>query len=123
MPCERSAASVPFTSPATRSSRISRPSRRAGGRPVAGRLLEDGAADGARGGRLRGDVEAPEARGPGGRPDRRRQHPDRGRLAGTVRAEEAEDLAGRDVEVDGLPRLDAAGVDLAEPPYLDRVHA
>jgi hypothetical protein len=48
------------------------------------------------------------------RHDRRREHPDRRRLAGPVRAEQPEDLAGLDLEVDALDRLDATGIRLRE---------
>src|SRR5262249_1641370 len=61
-------------------------------RAVDHRLLEDDAADSPGGDRLPRHVEARQPGAPGGRLDRRRQHPDRGRLAGAVRAEQAEDL-------------------------------
>jgi hypothetical protein len=46
------------------------------------------------------DVVAGDRRPPAVGPQQRRQHPQGGRLAGAVRAEEAEDLAGGDVEGD-----------------------
>ena len=59
-----------------------------------------------------GDVEAAEAGdAAGGRRQQAGQHPDRRRLAGAVRAEEAEDAAAGDVEAD---RVD--GGEAAEPP-------
>src|SRR5205814_8379686 len=62
--------------------------------PVEDLLLEDDAALRPRGERLGRDVVAGEPRAAARRPDGRRQHPDRGRLAGAVRAEKPEDLAG-----------------------------
>jgi hypothetical protein len=57
----------------------------------------------------RGRRRTPRAvRSAGGR-DRGREHPDRGRLAGAVGPDEAEDLAAPDVEVDPLDRLDSSG--------------
>ena len=52
--------------------------------------------------RLRACVEARHARHPGGRAQEGRQDADRGGLAGAVRPEEAEQLAGRDVEADAV---------------------
>src|SRR5262249_16947516 len=83
-------------------------------RPVDPRLLEGAAADAARGGRCRDDVEASEPRRPGGWDDGRRQHPDSRRFPGSVRAEQSEHLAGLDVEVDSLHGVDAAWIRLAE---------
>ena len=67
--------------------------------------------------RIGGHVDAGDARR--ARRDRheRRQHPDGRRLAGAVRSEEAEDLAGIDLQVDaahGFDRAAAAGVVLDE---------
>src|SRR5204863_5790981 len=61
-------------------------------------LLKDHAAGPACGERLRRNVEPGQPGFSRGRLDRRRQHPDGGRLAGAVRSEQAEDLAGGDVE-------------------------
>ena len=74
----------------------------------------------ARGQRFARDVEAGHARASGGRRDRRGEHPDRRRLAGAVGAEQAEHLAGADLEVDALDGLDAARVGLGQPAHLDR---
>jgi hypothetical protein len=93
-----------------------------GQRTVDDRLLEHDAADPTRCERLCRDVEAGEPSAAGGRFDRRRQHPDRGRLAGAVRAEQAEHLAGGDLEVDAPHGLDAARIGLAQLGNLDRVH-
>src|SRR5207302_11312206 len=93
--------------------------RAAGQRPVHDRLLKDDAADLSCGERLLGDVEAADPRRSAGRADRRRQHADRRRLAGTVRPEQAEDLARSDVEVDALHRLHVARVHLAKLSRLD----
>src|ERR671935_790555 len=88
-------------------------------RAVDDRVLEDDAADGAGLPRLRGDVETGQLRRAAGRCDRRGEHPDGGRLAGAVRAEQPEDLAGRDVEIDALHGGDSAWIDLSELPYFD----
>src|SRR6185312_2111506 len=64
-------------------------------------------------------VAAEEADGAGGRADKPQHHPQRGRLAGPVRAEVAEDVARLDAEVDVLDR-DQVAVALAEAPDLDR---
>jgi len=69
---------------------------------------------------LRRDVEAREPRRPARRRDRRRQHADRRRLSGSVRAQQSEHLAGPHLEVDVLHRFDAARVRLAQPGDLDR---
>src|SRR5262249_6813510 len=74
------------------------------------RLLEDDADLTADAERLALDVEAGDPRRAARRLEQRRQHPDRGRLAGAVRAEEAEELAGTDVEVDRVDRPDATVV-------------
>ena len=83
------------------------------------RLLEDDAADAASLPRLVHDVIAGQPRAPGRRQHRGGQHPDRRRLTGAVRTEKAEDLTGRDVEVDPLDRLNATAVDLAQRADLD----
>ena len=64
-----------------------------------------------------GHVDPGDACAPGRDRHERRQHPDGRRLAGTVRPEEAEDLAALDMQVDAAHRLDlaaAAGVVLDE---------
>ena len=83
-----------------------------GERAVDDRLLEDDAAHPPRSQRVPRDVEPGEARGAARRPHRRRQHPDRRRLAGAVRAEQAEDLAGAHVELDPFDGLHAARIHL-----------
>jgi hypothetical protein len=55
-----------------------------------------------------GDVEAGDRGGARGRRQERREHEDRGRLAGAVRPEEPVDLARRHLEVDPVDRPDAA---------------
>ena len=80
------------------------------------------------------DVESRHARGARGGWQERRQHVHRGRLPRAVRAEEAEDLPGRDAQVDPVHGLDPAlvlarqllGLDAVfiphgEPGYLCRV--
>src|SRR5439155_26061882 len=89
--------------------------------PVDNRLLEDHAADPTRREWALGDIEAADQRRSAARTDRGRQHPDRRRLAGAVRPEQAEDLAGSDVEFDALHGLDATRVHLAELPHFDHV--
>ena len=88
-------------------------------RAVHHRVLEDDAARLARRERFTRDVEARDARASGARHDRRRQHADRRRLAGAVGAEQAEDLARGDGEVDALHGLDAAGIGLSQAAHLD----
>ncbi len=94
----------------------------AGQRAVDHRLLEDDAAHPAGGERLLRHVETREPGAAGCRLDRRRQHADRRGLAGPVRAEQAEDLAGRDLEVDAPHGFDAALIRLAELGHFDCVH-
>ena len=60
--------------------------------------------------RLAAQVGAGDGRLAGGRREERREHPERGGLAGPVRAEEAEDLAGADVEVDAADGFDVAAL-------------
>ena len=57
--------------------------------------------------RLLEKVDAGDGRLPTRRDEEGREHPQRGRLAGAVGSEEAEDLPGSDVEVDAAHRLDA----------------
>jgi hypothetical protein len=57
----------------------------------------------------------------GGR-DRRRQHPNRRRLASAVRIEQAKRFPCFDVEVDPLHGLHAAWICLAQFPDLDSLH-
>ena len=64
--------------------------------------------------RVRDDVDAREPGPALGRDDAGREHPDRGRLAGAVRAEQPEDLTLVHVEVEVDHRADVAGVDLRE---------
>jgi hypothetical protein len=85
-------------------------------------FLKDDTAGPPRGERLGRDVEACQPRAAGGRLDGGRQHPDGGRLAGAVRAEQGENLARADLEVDALHGFDAARIGLAELGNLDRVH-
>ena len=59
--------------------------------------------------RVRDDVHARDRRGTGGRPDQRGEHPHRGRLAGAVRAEHGDQLAGSDVEVDAAHGVHGLG--------------
>src|SRR6266536_6376488 len=92
----------------------------AGQHSVDDRLLEDNAADSADGERLARNVEPGHARTAARRGDRRREHPDRGRLAGAVGTEQAEYLAAGDLEVDALHGFDVALVGLAEPSQVDR---
>jgi hypothetical protein len=82
-------------------------------------VLEHDTAHPARLERLLADVEAGEAGSTARRADGRREHPDRRRLARPVRAEQAEHLARRHLEVDLLDRFDAAVVHLAELVHLD----
>ena len=83
------------------------------------RVLEHDAAHCSGCDRLGGDVEAGQSRRPAGRSDGRREHADGGRLARPVGSEQAEHLAGVDLEVDPLHRLDTAGIGLAQPAHLD----
>ena len=76
-------------------------------------LLKDHAADTARLKRLPGHVIAGEPRSAARGGDRGGQHPDRGRLACAVGAEQAEHLAGRYVEVDALHSFHAPQIGLA----------
>ena len=68
------------------------------------RLLDDRADAGERGGAAARQVVAEQAHAPGGRLGEAEQQPDQGRLAGAVRAEEAERGAARHREVDAIQR-------------------
>ena len=54
-----------------------------------------------------------------GRDHPRREHPDRGGLAGAVRSEQAEDLPRRDLEVEREHRFDRPRIGLRQPPGVD----
>ena len=60
--------------------------------------------------RLAQEVGAGHGGRAGRRGEQRRQHPQRGRLAGAVGSEQADDLAGGDVEVDALHGVDRSGL-------------
>src|SRR6476659_9388828 len=92
----------------------------AGERAVDGGVLEDDAADAAGSEWLARDVEAGDVSAAAGRCDGGREHADRGRLAGAVRTQQAEHLAGGDFEVDPLYGFDAARVGLAQLAHVDR---
>src|SRR5439155_14748590 len=92
----------------------------AGQGAVDDRVLEDHAACSTGGERLARNVEAGDPRAAAGRDDRRREHADRRRLAGAVRAEQTEHLSGGDPEVDALHGLDTARVGLVQPAHVDR---
>jgi len=71
------------------------------------------------------DVDAPDPGGAGGLVDHAGQDVDQGRLAGAVRAEQAEHGAARDLQIDAVqrpfrPGLFVAGIDLFQVPDLDR---
>ncbi len=74
----------------------------AGHQRVERRFLQGDADRGAHRPRFAADVVAGDAGAAAGRQQQRGQHPHRGRLAGPVRAEEAEDFALLDLEVDPL---------------------
>jgi hypothetical protein len=84
----------------------------AGQRLVDDGILEHNAADGTRTVRVPGDVAPGEQRPARAGDNRRVQHADRGGLACSVRPEQAERLAGRDLEADAPDRLHVAGVGL-----------
>jgi hypothetical protein len=91
----------------------------AGHERVERRLLECDADPAADLRRLRLDVEAGHARAPARRPQERHEHAHGGRLAGAVGAEEAVDLAGRDLEIDPVDGLQAALEFALQPGDLD----
>ena len=66
-----------------------------------------------------GHVVPHDPRRPPGRREQRGEQMDRGGLAGAVRPEQAEELAGSHVEIELLERADRAEI-LAEPACLDR---
>jgi hypothetical protein len=68
---------------------------------------------------LRYDVEAAYRRRSGRRPHRGREHPDRRRLAGAVRAEQPERLARLDVEADSCEGDDPSAIRLRQRSDLD----
>ena len=85
-----------------------------GREPVVERgVLEDHADRLPHAGRLGGDVVAGQLGPAAGRPEQGREHVDGRALAGAVRAEEAEDLALVDLEIDGIDGPEGAEV-LAE---------
>ena len=83
-------------------------------------VLEHHAAHAAREQRLLGDVVAGQPGAARRWGHRRGEHPDRGRLAGAVRTEQAEHFARSDLEVDALDGLDASWIRLAKLHDLDR---
>ena len=85
---------------------------------VEGGLLEDDADLPANPERIGLDVEPRDLDASPGGLEQRRQHADRRRLAGPVRAQEAEELAGADVEVDRVDRAHPTVV-APEPSYCD----
>jgi hypothetical protein len=87
----------------------------AGQRPVQDGFLEDHAADRAGGERVAGHVETGQPRRSAAGLDGGGQHADGGGLAGAVGAEQAEHLAGGDLEVDAADGLNPAGVRLGQP--------
>jgi hypothetical protein len=86
---------------------------------VDGRVLAGQADARAQRGRVADDVEARDQHGPGVGLEQRREDADRGRLARAVGAEEPEDGARRDVEVDAIEGPDVAE-GLHEPGHADR---
>ena len=83
--------------------------------PVERVLLADDAEDLLRQRRVGDDVDAADERLPRGRDDAGREHPGGRRLAGAVGPEQAEDLAGRDAEVEPVDRPEVrSGVDLRQ---------
>ena len=77
------------------------------------------AADGPGEQRLRRDVEAADPGRAARRRGRPRQHPDGGRLAGTVWTEQPEHLSRGHVEVDAIYGLDGTGEDLPKLSHVD----
>ena len=86
--------------------------------PVHNRVLEDNAARGAGSDGVPGHVEPGNPGCAAGWRDRGGEHADGRRLAGAVGAQEPEDLAGRNVEVDAGHGFDSAGIGLLEVAYL-----
>ena len=79
-----------------------------------GQLLRDQADHAARGAKVAADVVAGDGDGAGRRVDDPADDADQRGLAGTVGAEQAEDLAFADLEVDRLQGHEAGGVGLAQ---------
>jgi len=71
--------------------------------------------------RVTDDVEAGHAGMPARWPDQGAEHPDRGRLAGAVRAEYSERLAGPNAQRDAAHRFGAVGIGLGQVVEHDRV--
>src|SRR6185312_1954890 len=84
------------------------------------RLLEHHAADAASLEWLPGHIEAGQPGCPAGRRDRRREHPDRRRLAGAVGPEQPEHFTVAHPKVDALHRFDPPWIGLCQPIDLDR---
>ena len=93
----------------------------AGGVGVDAVLLADDADRVADADGLGEDVEAGDAGAAGVRPRERGEDPDGRGLAGAVGAEQAEDRAGRDREVEPVERADVAGIGLDEAVGLDGI--
>ena len=91
-----------------------------GERAVDDRFLEDDAADAPGCERLARNVVAGHACAAAREGDRRGEHADGGRLARSVRAEEAKHFPGRHLEIDALHGVDAAGVGLPQLAHADR---
>src|SRR5262245_16171961 len=77
-------------------------------------VLEHDAADRPSRNRFGADIESTYTRHTARRSHRGRQHPDRRRLSGAVRPEEAEHFTAGDVEIDPSDGLDAAGPRLSQ---------
>ncbi len=86
-------------------------------------LLADDADRAAHGFRVADDIEAGHARLAAVRARERGQDLDRGRLAGSVRAEQPEDRARLDCEAEPVERADAARIRLPQVRCLDCFHA
>jgi hypothetical protein len=87
----------------------------AGGQGVQARLLEGDADLEAHLVGALGDVEARDLGPPPARREQRREHANAGRLPCTVGPQEAEHLAGADLEIDASHRLDAPVERPAQP--------
>ena len=60
------------------------------------------------------DIETPDPRAAGGLVHQPGQDVDHGRFSGAVRPQQAKDAAARDIEIDPLQRLLAAGIDFGQ---------